>query len=65
MQSQKMQEKKLGKTHQATLTALINMTSTYMVGLKDYPKAEEKYRRALNEHERTLDTRTPWHAQGT
>ena len=43
-----VQEKVLGKTHPDTLATVMNMAIMFEVGLKDFAKAEEMYRCALD-----------------
>ena len=48
-----VQEKVLGKTHPDTLRTIMNMAIVYEYGLKDFPKAEEMYRRTLDRYEKS------------
>ena len=47
-------EKTLGKTHPDTLGTVMNMAIVYQAGMKDYEKAEEFFRRALEGYEAQL-----------
>ena len=47
-------EKVQGKTHPDTLGTIMNMAVTYRDGLKDFVKAEEIFRLALDDHEKSL-----------
>ena len=53
-QAFRVQETVLGKTHPDALTTIMNMANTYMVGLKDFVKAEEMFRQALDGYEKSL-----------
>ena len=53
-QALRVQEKVFGKTHPMTLRTIMNMASTYQVGLKDFTRAEEMFRLALDGFERSL-----------
>ena len=44
----------MGKTHPETLMTIYNMGNIYAGGLKDFVKAEEMYRQALDGRERSL-----------
>ena len=44
----------LGKTHPDTLKIITHMAVVFEVGLKDYVKAGEMYRRALDGYEKSL-----------
>lgn len=43
-------EKTLGKTHPETLSTVYNIATIYLVGLKNFWKAEELYQRALERY---------------
>ena len=47
-------EKDMGKTHPQTLMTTMDTASLKMDGTKDFAKAEEMYRRALDGHEKSL-----------
>ena len=49
-----MKEKVLGKTHPDTVDTIMNMAIVYKAGLKDFAKAEEMYRVALDGYEKSL-----------
>eukprot|EP00518_Triparma_eleuthera_P004837 CAMPEP_0182464466 /NCGR_PEP_ID=MMETSP1319-20130603/8660_1 /TAXON_ID=172717 /ORGANISM="Bolidomonas pacifica, Strain RCC208" /LENGTH=512 /DNA_ID=CAMNT_0024664109 /DNA_START=147 /DNA_END=1685 /DNA_ORIENTATION=- len=53
-QAVRVQEKLLGKTHPSTLNTIYNTGLTYQNGLKDFVKAEEMNRKALDGYERSL-----------
>ena len=53
-QARRVREKVLGKTHPSTLMTIMNMASTYDVGLKDFSKAEEMFKLALDGYEKAL-----------
>ena len=44
----------LGKTHPDTLKTIMNMATVCMEGLKDFTKAEEMFRIALDGYEKSL-----------
>ena len=50
----RVKEKVQGKTHPDTLKTILNMAITYEVGLKNFVKAEQMYRQALDGFERSL-----------
>ena len=53
-QALRVQEKVQGKTHPDTPSTIMNMAVTYKAGLKDFTKAEEMYRLALDGKESSL-----------
>ena len=53
-QALRADEKVLEETHPDTLSAIVNMASTYQQGVKDFAKAEELYRFALDGFEKSL-----------
>ena len=54
MTALRVKEQVLGKTHPDTLDTIYNMANTYCDGMKDFTKAEEMFRQALDGRERSL-----------
>ena len=53
-QALKVQERVLGKTHPSTLVIIMNMAIVFMDRLKDFTKAEDMFRLAVDGYKKSL-----------